>query len=272
MIVIQFKNFSSYLKYWSLTRDIDHNQVEYENSNSKFSQSTEPIRKTYWSVKDKDETIETMSILLNEAMNRVGQLSCDISKIDVSQNGGWCSKISGNNSSQHLTDEYLARYMSKFLKGKTVASFGDGPGIYKEILLSLKEVESYDAYDGAPFAESTTDNRVKFLDLSVPIYHLKKYDWVVSLEVAEHIPAKYESVYLDNLVRHAKEGIILSWAKIGQKGHSHINNRDFPYVKEQMEARRFTHDPVSSEKFRNISIFSWLRSNLNVFRSLKNKI
>jgi len=245
----------------------DEDDTKY--SKSENGDSTESIQKTYWTVKNKDETIETMSLLLNEAMNRIGQLSCKISENEVSQNGGWCSKISVNNSSQHLTDEYLARYMSKFLKGNTVGSFGDGQGIYKEILLSLKEVESYDAYDGAPFAESTTDNRVKFLDLSVPIYHLKKYDWIISLEVAEHIPAKYESVYLDNLVRHAKEGVILSWAKIGQGGHSHINNRDFPYVEEQMEARGFMHDPVNSEIFRNISTFDWFKWNINIF---KNKV
>ena len=205
--------------------------------------------------------------MLNEAMNRIGQLSCEISKIEVSQNGGWCSKISGKNSSQHLTDHSLAKFLSKFLTGKRVASFGDGPGFYKEILLGLNEVLSYDAYDGAPFAELTTNNNVKFLDLSVPIFHLKKYDWIISLEVAEHIPAKYESVYLDNLVRHAKQGIILSWAKIGQGGHSHVNNQDFPYIKEQMEARSFMHDPVSSEMFRNMSTFGWFKSNINVFRN-----
>ncbi len=41
---------------------------------------------------------------------------------------------------------------------------------------------------------------------------LNKYDWIISLEVAEHIPAQFESIYIDNLVKHAKEGIILSWA------------------------------------------------------------
>jgi hypothetical protein len=45
---------------------------------------------------------------------------------------------------------------------------------------------------------------------------------IISLEVAEHIPEKYEAVYLDNIFRHAKEGIILSWAVPGQIGLSHI--------------------------------------------------
>ncbi|KAK7004452.1 hypothetical protein BgiMline_005973, partial [Biomphalaria glabrata] len=53
---------------------------------------------------------------------------------------------------------------------------------------------------------------VRFLDLTAPHYGLPIYDWILSIEVAEHIPAKFEEIYLDNLVRHAREGIILSWA------------------------------------------------------------
>ena len=100
-------------------------------------------------------------------------------------------------------------------------------------------LKSYDAYDGAPFAEDTTNGRVRFLDLSVPIYHLKEYDWVVSVEVAEHIPAEFETIYVENLVRHAKEGIILSWSRIGQGGLSHVNNRDPDYVKMKLETYGF---------------------------------
>ena len=129
----------------------------------------------------------------------------------------------------------MSKALSNFLKGKKVASFGDGPGVYRELLLEYGEVAIYDSYDGAPYSEETTDYYVNFLDLSVPIYHLNQYDWVISLEVGEHIPAEFEHIYIDNLVRHANEGIILSWAKIGQGGHSHINNRNFEYVKQKME-------------------------------------
>ena len=120
-----------------------------------------------------------------------------------------------------------------------MASFGDGPGAYKQIINELNQVSCYDAFDGAPYVELTTDNNVNYIDLSIPIHHLNQYDWIISLEVAEHIPSQFESVYLDNLVRHAKEGIILSWATIGQGGHSHVNNRNFEYVKEQMQKRNF---------------------------------
>ncbi|KAK7004434.1 hypothetical protein BgiMline_005954, partial [Biomphalaria glabrata] len=53
---------------------------------------------------------------------------------------------------------------------------------------------------------------VKFLDLTSPQYDVPIFDWVLSIEVGEHIPPQYEDTYLDNLARHAREGLILSWA------------------------------------------------------------
>ena len=214
-------------------------------------------------------TSRKLSLLLNQASNKIGKLSCKLSNDNVSENGGWCSKISGKNSSHHATDVPLAKALSKYLKGKRVASFGDGPGVYKKLFINFNEVVCYDAFDGAPFAEETTNNQVKFLDLSVPIYHIDKYDWVISLEVAEHIPKQFENVFLDNIVRHAGEGIILSWAKIGQGGRSHVNNKNFIDVKILLEDKGFFHEPSDSVTFKNVATLKWLKDNINVFRKLK---
>jgi len=62
-------------------------------------------------------------------------------------------------------------------------------------------VRQFDGFDGSPFSEKISNGRVKYLDLSVPQYGLKLYDWVLSLEVAEHIPAQFEHVFLDNVFR-----------------------------------------------------------------------
>ena len=137
------------------------------------------------------------------------------------------------------------------------------------LLIKIDHLIYITIFNHIAFAEATTDNRVKFLDLSVPIYHIGKYDWIISLEVAEHIPKQYELVYVDNLVRHAKEGIILSWAKIGQGGHSHINTKDFADVKILMEERGFYHDANVSEIFKSKAMLAWLRDNLNVFKTTK---
>lgn len=203
-----------------------------------------------------------LSIKLNNAYQIIGKLNCKL-KDDITTSGGWCSTAS---NTEHRADEKFAIGLSDFLKNKHVASFGDGPGYYKQKLLELGQVLSYDAFDGAPFADEATKGLVKFLDLSVPIYHLKVYDWVLSIEVAEHIPKEFESIYLDNLARHARYGIIISWATEGQDGYSHINGRNFTYVKPVIESRNFSHDLESSKKLQSSAEFWWLKQNLNVFR------
>jgi hypothetical protein len=217
---------------------------------------------------EQNKDLFEMSFRLQKVLQIKGQLECEKSLNETAESGGWCFNISGPESNQHIFDIKLAKALSSFLNRKTVASFRDGPGAYKQKLIELNQVILYDAFDGAPYAELTTNNQVKFLDLSVPIYHLNKYDWIISLEVAEHIPAQYESIYIDNLVRHAKEGIVLSWAKIGQGGHSHVNNRNSDYVIEIMKSNNFNHDLKSSIYFRNKTKFWWFSKNINVFRKI----
>lgn len=124
---------------------------------------------------------------------------------------------------------------------------------------------TYDAFDGAPFVEKSTEGRCQFLDLSVPVYHLNQYDWVISMEVAEHIPENYEQNFLDNLVRYATEGIIFSWAIPGQGGHSHVNLKPFEYVEDQLKKRGFKLHQKWSREIKNVCTLPWLKQNLNVF-------
>lgn len=165
-----------------------------------------------------------------------------------------------------MTDMYLVIALSGFLKDKVVGSFGDGPGAYKREIEKIGQVKSYDAYDGAPYCEETSEGRVKFMDLTVPQYGVPMYEWIISLEVAEHIPKEYEPVYIDNIMRHCKEGLIISWAVPGQGGLAHINNRPLTYVIDLMKYHGFTHDEVSSKTLQDASSFQWLRDNINVFR------
>ena len=155
--------------------------------------------------------------------------------------------------------------LSKFLKGKTVGSFGDGPGAYKREIEKIGEVKLYDAYDGAPFCEETSEGRVKFLDLTVPQFGLPLYDWIISLEVAEHIPKQSEAIYLDNLARHCREGIIMSWAGPEQTGLAHINNRPQKYAIKVMEKYGFKHNVSASLHLRQSTQWQWLSDNINVF-------
>lgn len=212
-----------------------------------------------------------ISRALNLKRQKIGQMECEEAtrnkvRQKVSSTGGWCAQTSVENSGEHKTDTKLVPVLAKFFQGKYVASFGDGPGRYKQLLSDSGLLKGYDAYDGAPFSEKTSEGRVMYLDLTLPQYGLPLYDWVMSLEVAEHIPKEYESIYLDNIARHAKEGIILSWAKPGQGGFSHVNTRPFEYVKAAFEKLGFEHDAQNSDMLKKAASLEWLQWNTNVYR------
>ena len=179
--------------------------------------------------------------------------------------GGWCRNTSLETGGEHITDTELVKGLSNFFKDKTVGSFGDGPGAYKREIEKLGEVKLYDAYDGAPFCEETSEGRVKFLDLTVSQFGLPLYDWIISLEVAEHLPEQSEAIYLDNLARHCREGIVMSWAGPEQTGLAHINNRPRDYAIKVMEQHGFEHSKTASLQLRNTAQWQWLYDNINVF-------
>ena len=58
------------------------------------------------------------SKLLNDAMKKIGQMSCKNSSKQVSTNGGWCSQISGLNSNFHIFDSSFADGIGRLLVGE----------------------------------------------------------------------------------------------------------------------------------------------------------
>lgn len=202
-------------------------------------------------------------------MQKFMKYDCQIQKAKgskVSMFGGWCQDAGSKDGGEHATDQNLIEYLKTFFKGKHVGSFGDGPGEYKRLLDKAGSLASYTAYDGSPFASENSEGRVSHLDFTIEAFGLPAFDWVLSLEVAEHIPAEFESKFVDNLVRHAKEGIVMSWAVPGQGGLSHVNNRDLNYVIRTLDSLGFSHDAEASKQIQAACSLGWLKANVNVYR------
>ncbi|KAK3607498.1 hypothetical protein CHS0354_031117 [Potamilus streckersoni] len=205
---------------------------------------------------------------VNKLKRLMGQIQCQTIAEEgtkTSHTGGWCRQESKEDSGKHWTDKDLAKALAELFKGKSVASFGDGPGRYKQLIEGAGKGVIYDAYDGAPFCEETSEGRVKFMDLTLPQFGLPMYDWVISLEVAEHIPKQFEGVYLDNINRHAREGVVLSWAVPGQGGYGHVNERFFDYVVKIMEKNELYFDREQSQVLQKAATVKWLKDNVNVY-------
>jgi len=107
-----------------------------------------------------------------------------------------------------------------------------------------------------------------WIDAGKPLsVELDKKDWVLSIEVGEHIAEENEGQFLDNLVKLAKKGVVLTWAVEGQPGVKHINNHDNDYIIEQMTKRGLKYDMPQSMYFRKtVKWWPWLRDTIMVFR------
>merc|ERR1712241_1088781 len=64
-----------------------------------------------------------------------------------------------------------------------------------------------------------TDGRVRTQRLDEPFDLGRKFNWVLCLEVAEHIPRESEPVLLGNIRRHAANGLVLSWSEHASDAH-----------------------------------------------------
>jgi hypothetical protein len=90
----------------------------------------------------------------------------------------------------------------------------------------------------------------------------------MSLEVAEHIPSTTTDTFLDLLIRLNKHGIILSWAKVGQAGHGHINAKNEDEVIEIMKKKGYVIDDWSKrfmEEGRKSAHLPWFHWSFFVF-------
>jgi len=108
-------------------------------------------------------------------------------------------------------------------------------------------------------------------DLTQPLQKVDMHDWVMTLEVAEHIPAVYEAAYLANAHQLNRQGVVLSWATPGQGGLGHVNEQPNAYAVERMVALGYVHDEAASARLREAATLGWFKSTLLVFRRNKKK-
>jgi len=52
--------------------------------------------------------------------------------------------------------------LANLFAGRTVVGLGDGPGQYRKLILETGKVQTYDAYDGAPFINNITNGQVVY--------------------------------------------------------------------------------------------------------------
>lgn len=179
----------------------------------------------------------------------------------ISDKGYWLDNTLDN----HRYDEVLAPALLSFFKDKkaiSIVDFGCGHGNYTTLL--DKEIRTL-GFDGNPNTKGLTNGVCNVLDLSQPVNLEEKFDWVLSLEVGEHIPKQFEDNFVNNLHNHAIKGIVVSWAVPGQGGHGHFNEQSNEYIRDRFEKLGYTSD-LDAEKFlRDNSSHFWFKNTIMVF-------
>ena len=183
--------------------------------------------------------------------------------MSIHPNGYW-EGLEAN--SQHVHDQKLAQCLVNFFKNEGATSmvdFGCGMGNYVQTFRDngLNAI----GFDGNPNTPELSRNTCSVLDLSVPV-QLEPFDWVMSLEVGEHLPQKFEDTFINNLHNNNKHGIVLSWAVKGQGGHGHFNEQSNVYIKSKIGALGYLNDTESEDNMRNMSSLSWFKNTIMVFR------
>ncbi len=183
----------------------------------------------------------------------------------ISAKGYW---VGGEAQSQHWHDPQLSIGLISFFerecpKGRIV-DLGCGMGNYVKDFRR----EGLDAvgFDGNPNTPELTNGVCGVKDLSEPFTCFPPYDWVMSLEVGEHLPKQFEDTFIQNLHNNNMYGIVLSWAIEGQGGHGHVNERNNDYIRAKFEAIGYESDMVSEKFLRRVATLGWFKNTIMVFR------
>lgn len=225
-------------------------------------------------------------------------------KEGVLPSGGWCLRTDGHRfvqlvdgtrypiPNQHVAcDTYIVEEIYHVLtSGRTpdhylsLSDFGAGVGQYGYALRSFDPKIRYRGYDGAGNIEAYTKGFLQWIDLTKPLA-LPRSDWVMSLEVGEHIHHADEGMFIRNLHAHNCVGVVLSWAVLGQGGHSHVNCHSKEYVDSLFADLGYEADTVMRERMQNTDgerrnnahgkpfrskphNIGWLRESVHVYRRI----
>jgi len=180
--------------------------------------------------------------------------------LSIDGNGAW---VGASAEGYHMHDAPFSEALVAFFRDRgasTVGDFGCGLGLYVRDLRDAGFRSG--GFDGNPATAEITKGRCQQLDLSKEVDFGTRWDWVLSLEVAEHIPPEFEDTFVGNLDRHARAGLVLSWGN--QAGEGHVNNRARDEVERIFAARGFRSEVPSAATLRGAARLPWLRNTVLV--------
>lgn len=167
----------------------------------------------------------------------------------------------------HAHDAALAAGLVNFFQREGQVSVGDfGCGLGDYVKMFRKHGIACEGFDGNPQTTELTRGLCSVRDFAEEQHFDPPFDWIVALEVGEHIPPQYERTFIENLHRNNRKGIVVSWAVEGQGGLGHFNCRNNDYIKQLFKELGYYNDMDAENKLRAAAVVGWFKETLMVFR------
>jgi SAM-dependent methyltransferase len=151
---------------------------------------------------------------------------------------------------------------------QTVLDVGCGTGTWLKIFSELREQIYLQGLDGDYIDRSKltiTKDWLKTMDLSKPFNLNKRFDLVMSLEVAEHLPPSSDKDFISSLVNHG-DTILFSAAVPMQGGDNHLHEK-WPSYWSSLFAQHGYHayDIIRPIIWNNNKVDRWYKQNTIVY-------
>jgi len=168
-------------------------------------------------------------------------------------------------NSINSANELIPLFLNYF-KPKSVLDIGCGLGAWLSIFERNQcEVFGIDGNYVKPKDLVIDQNKFKAYDLNTPYNLEKKFDLVISLEVAEHIYPKNAKIFIDSMCLHS-DIVLFSAAVPGQEGTLHFNEQYNDYWINLFSQNGYQCiDFLRHKIWNNNKISWWYRQNILIF-------
>ena len=171
---------------------------------------------------------------------------------------------------------YMVPYFVKMFNVDKVIDIGCATGLY------LKAFKMY-GVDGIGVEGSNIPTQLMWVppnyiikrDLRFEIEEKNGYNFLMSIEVAEHIEESFADTYVTNLTKHGVDTIFMTAAPPGQGDTAHVNCQPKQYWVDKIEKKGYTNTLAYDDMIKHyaakateegVFIHHWFLPNFMVFK------
>jgi len=167
---------------------------------------------------------------------------------------------------RHQHDFLLVAAIATIYTPIKAADVGCGDGWYCSMLKNYGWPEVH-GYEGTPdIKDLGIYDDITIVDLTKHRVVDIDYDFVLCLEVGEHIPPVHEETFINNIDRFGSKDLVLSWAIPGQYSASgHVNNKPNDYIINKFVGKGFKFNKKNTYYLRQHCHFKHFRNTVMVF-------